>query len=120
MKVGDKVRYVNLAWAVCHTRNGIIKLPNISFYKLGDIDEITELLPTYEHYAASVTMKYGSCGLATKSDAFPFVRIGEWGYAPVACFELVEAAALPPTKLKCTCPDINFYFNGIGCKCGGC
>jgi hypothetical protein len=20
---------------------------------------------------------------------------------------------------KCTCPDINFYFNGIGCKCGG-
>ncbi len=28
-----------------------------------------------------------------------------------------------PTKdkqpKKCTCPAINFYYNGIGCKCGG-
>ena len=36
----------------------------------------------------------------------------KWGY-------IYNVGLVLPVDKSCNCPDKNFRFNGIGCKCGG-
>lgn len=115
MKVGDKVRYVKDVSLICSGRSYIVKSHSMgNYYNLGDEEVLSEIMSNIEEYKASVLKKYGELPRKLPQVIFPFVRIGDWGYAPAACFELVT-----PPPHKCTCPAVNFAFNGIGCKCGG-
>ena len=120
-QVGDIVRYVTEIGKIYPKATVVLKkpLPQEGWrLEIGEECKVTEVFTNVDTLIERLDEQFGTNNKAEqfRNDllkTMPGVRINGIGFAPAACFELVDRA-----QRKCNCDWTVVLYRG--CQCGGC